>query len=61
MDGARRFEKDDVLTVDDTAGAYFVQNGWAVEAGATSTGAPSTPTTDLNIQNSAMGVGDNRG
>jgi len=62
LDGRDRFEKDDLRTVSDEDGARFVANGWAEdEAGRVATGATASGETDLAIDKSVIGVGDNRG
>lgn len=61
LDGTDRFEKDDERTVSDERGAYFVANGWAEDvAGRVATG-ESVAATDLNINNSGLGLGDSNG
>lgn len=63
LDGADRFEAGDERTVPDERGAYFVANGWAEDvAGRVATGeAEAAATTDLNINNSGLGLGDSNG
>ena len=62
LDGKDGFEKDDIRTVDDERGAYFVANGWAEDtAGRVATVNPSESVTDLDINNSTIGLGDNHG
>ncbi len=60
LDGSDRFEKDDVRTVDDTRGAYFVAQGWA-----TADGVEVAETTleviDLTVQDGVMGQEANHG
>ncbi len=53
LDGRDRFEKGDIRTVDDEAGARFVANGWVANMGCNST--------DLDIQNGQLGMGDSNG
>lgn len=53
IDGRDRFEKDDVRTVDDERGAYFVANGWATSGAAPVVVEPSDVT--LEVQDSVMG------
>ena len=61
LNGTDRFEKDDERTVSDERGAYFVANGWAEDvAGRVATG-EAAATTDLNINNSGLGLGDSNG
>lgn len=61
LDGKDEFLKDDIRTVDDERGARFVAAGWAEdEAGRVATESVSG-NADLNIQNSAVGLGDNHG
>lgn len=62
LDGRERYEKDDIFTVDDTKGAYFVQNKWAKEVGTQTPAAQDQPTvTELAIDNAVMGMGDSNG
>lgn len=52
LDGAERFEQDDVRTVSDERGAAFVAAGWAEDvAGRVATGKPATGSADLDIDN----------
>lgn len=61
LDGTDVFEIGDQRTVSDERGAYFVGNGWAVDlAGRVATG-DTNESTDLNIHNSGLGLGDNNG
>lgn len=63
LDGMRRFEAGDVVTVEDARGAYFVANGWAVVvrgAGAEAA-APSGGAVALDIHGAASGTGDSNG
>jgi hypothetical protein len=55
LDGRERFEAGDIFTVDDTRGAYFVQNKWAKEVGAADPLPSTAGETDLVIQNATMG------
>ena len=62
LDGSDRFEKDDERTVPDEDGAYFVANGWAEDtAGRVATVNPASGVTDMAINNSTIGLGDNHG
>lgn len=62
LDGRNRFEKDDLRTVSDEDGARYVANGWAEdEAGRVATGEAATGETDLAIDKSVIGLGDNHG
>lgn len=62
LDGKDRFESGDVRTVEDGKGAQFVANGWAKDvAGRVAMGGTSDGTTDLAIDNSAIGLGDSNG
>jgi hypothetical protein len=57
LDGRRRFENGDVVTVDDADAARFIEAGWAEahgdQSGALSTGA--APPAELSIHNSVLG------
>lgn len=53
LDGAERFEKDDVRTVEDERGAYFVDQGWASADGVT--GEVVNQAIDLAVQDGVMG------
>lgn len=56
LDGARRFEKDDRVTVDDADGIRFIAHGWACEHGAepvVNTGDASETT--LNVHSATLG------
>lgn len=61
LDGRERYEKGDIFTVDDVRASYFVKQKWVKKVG------DQTPTsvlggeTDLTIQNSKIGTGDNHG
>lgn len=61
-DGRDRFDADDVRSVDDDRGAYFIANGWAVQHGAEAE-AQQQPQGDaaLDIQGGAMGQGVSNG
>lgn len=61
LDGTDRFEKDDERTVSDERGAYFVANGWAEDAAGRVATVEAAATTDLNINNSGLGLGDSNG
>jgi hypothetical protein len=59
LDGKDGFEKDDIRTVDDERGAYFVANGWAEDtAGRVATGTTNEGVTDIAIDNSTLALGD---
>jgi len=61
-DGRDQFVKDDIRTVSDEDGARFVANGWANDTeGRVATGTAEAGSTDLDIQNSTIGLGDNHG
>ena len=61
-DGRDLFVKDDIRTVSDEDGARFVANGWAQDAeGRVAAGTAEASSTDLDIQNSTLGLGDNHG
>ncbi len=61
LDGADRFEKEDVRTVDDERGAYFVSNGWAKDlSGGVATG-EAAASVDLNIDPADHVSGDSNG
>lgn len=61
LDGTDRFEKDDERTVSDERGAYFVANGWAEDVAGRVATVEAAATTDLNINNSGLGLGDSNG
>jgi hypothetical protein len=55
LDGNYRFETDDIRTVDDARGAYFVANGWARDvSGEIATGAASVGEVVLDTQSIVM-------
>lgn len=60
LDGIDRFEAGDIRTVDDARAHRFIAHGWAAEFGQ-----PAWPMSDaaaeLQIQNSAIGLGDSNG
>ena len=60
LDGTVRFEDGDIVTVPDADAQRFIDNGWAAEVGKEAT-APSTDPVDLDIHNSAIGLGDSNG
>lgn len=61
-DGRDTFEADDVRTVEDDRGAYFVANGWAAaHDGEQLSPQPAQGEAALDIQNAAMGQGVNNG
>ena len=55
LEGRDSYIKDDTRTVSEAEGAYFVKNGWAEDTEG------KVATTDLDIHNSTIGVGDNHG
>lgn len=61
LDGADRFEAGDERTVSDERGAYFVANGWAEDVAGRVATVEAAATTDLNINNSGLGLGDSNG
>ena len=61
LDGTDRFEKDDERTVSDERGAYFIANGWAEDVAGRVATVEAAATTDLNINNSGLGLGDSNG
>ena len=62
LDGTERFETDDIRTVPDGRGAYFVGAGWAEDiSGQTAPGAATDDVTDLSINSSTFSTGDNHG
>lgn len=59
-DGADLFEKDDIRTVSDEKGNYFVSQGWALS----DTGEMNEPFVgeiNLNVHKSILGLGDTNG
>lgn len=54
LDGSRRFEKDDSVTVDDADGARFCAHGWAVADGEQPV-VTATGETTLSVQSSTLG------
>lgn len=60
LDGKDRFEKDDIRTVDDERGAYFIEQGWASEVGADPVAADAGDVT-LSIHSSNHATGDSNG
>lgn len=55
-DGVDEFVMDDVRTVPDERGAYFVANGWAKDvSGEIATGEAAVGEVSLAIQNAVMG------
>lgn len=62
LEGAERFEQDDIRSVDDARGAYFVANGWAEDlSGQTATGVSADGATDLAVDSSTVTTGDSNG
>ena len=61
LDDVDRFEKDDERTVSDERGAYFIANGWAEDVAGRVATVEAAATTDLNINNSGLGLGDSNG
>lgn len=56
LDGRRRFEKDDSVTVPDEDGQRFVEAGWAVVAGDEVLPLADAQPVDLDVQNGVSGV-----
>lgn len=56
-----RFEAGEVRVVDDELGAYFLQQGWAVEVGKPAPEVQAPAETSLDVQNGTLGVGDSNG
>lgn len=52
LDGSDRFERDDLRTVDDERGAYFIAQGWAAAEGA------ATPATLPEQGNAVLDIHD---
>lgn len=61
IDGTDRFEAGDQRTVEDERGAYFVGNGWAIDLAGQAVEGETAASTDLNINNSGLGLGDRNG
>lgn len=61
LDGRERFEKGDVRTVDDERGAYFIEQGWAVEPGGASSKKPGIVSKTLDIMSTVLGLGVKNG
>lgn len=61
LEGARRFEKGDVCTVDDALGHKFVALGWAVAPGEAPAAVASQPAASLSIDNAVHAAGDSNG
>jgi len=68
LDGRDRFEKDDhrVVQPTDTETAEeramrFISNGWVSAEGVTLQADSATDSVDLDIHNSALGLGDSNG
>jgi hypothetical protein len=61
LDGKERFEQDDVRTVSDERGAYFVANGWAESMDGSSAAEAPPANVELTINNAALGTGDSNG
>ncbi len=55
IDGSRRFEKDDSVTVDDADGARFCGHGWAVADGEQAVVSNASAETTLAVQSSTIG------
>lgn len=61
-DGIDEFVQDDIRSVEDSRGAYFVANGWAEDlSGALPTGETVTGAADLSVASATLGTGDNHG
>lgn len=62
LDGTDRFEAGDIRTVSDERGTLFVAQGWAKDVeGRIANGTAAPASTDLDIQNSTLNLGDNHG
>lgn len=57
LEGTRRFEAGDVVTVPDDDGARFIRNGWAEIEGAPSAAVQpdNVPSVNLNVQSATLG------
>jgi hypothetical protein len=60
LDGSDSFEAQDIRTVDDTRGQYFISQGWATELGA-ETQLIESGDVNLTIQSSSHATGDSNG
>jgi hypothetical protein len=60
LDGQRRFEKDDVCTVQDEDGARFCAQGWATSEGVPQ-GVPASSEVSLDIHSARATVRDSQG
>jgi hypothetical protein len=62
-DGADLFVAGDIRTVSDARGHAFIAHGWAAELGGDAAPAPpaASGTADLDIHDSALGLGDSNG
>jgi hypothetical protein len=59
-DGTDTFEAGDIRTVSDVRAHAFIAHGWAAEVGKDA--APTaTGSVDIDIHNSALGLGDSNG
>lgn len=54
LDGRQRYEKGDVVTVDDDRGAHFVQHAWAQEVGADFVAPVAPEEVTLDIQDAGQ-------
>jgi hypothetical protein len=54
LDGAERYEADDIRSVPDDRGAYFVANGWAEDL----SGDTTTGDTTLAVDSTTVTTGD---
>lgn len=62
MDGADRFERDEVRHIDDARAARFIQHGWArQDDAAPAPAAASTATSMLDVQSATLVTGDSNG
>jgi hypothetical protein len=59
-DGVDLFVAGDIRTVADARGHAFIAHGWAAELGGDAVPA-ATGTADLDVHNSAIGLGDSNG
>lgn len=61
LDGRERFVAGDIFTIADADAARFVKAGWAKEVGAPTPSPLANSQTNLAVQNSVIGTGDNHG
>ena len=60
LDGAERFEKGDMRTVDDDRAQRFIAHGWAVVPGEEPV-KQTQGNAALSVKDSAIGTGDSNG